>query len=78
MMQHVPMRRILVGYDGSEGGRRALDRAVAEARPHRRLTVLSVLNIPLDPGVPRNFGRSATSRPAKGLCCHRRRRWSRT
>jgi nucleotide-binding universal stress UspA family protein len=52
-----PMRRILVGYDGSDGGRRALDRAVAEARhPHGRLTVLSVLNVPLDPSVPRNFG----------------------
>jgi nucleotide-binding universal stress UspA family protein len=51
------MRRILVGYDGSEGGRRALDRALAEARDSRgRITVLSVANIPLDLDVPRNFG----------------------
>ena len=51
------MRRILVGYDGSSGGRRALDRAIAEARDSRgRLTVLSVANVPLDPNVPRNFG----------------------
>jgi nucleotide-binding universal stress UspA family protein len=51
------MRRILVGYDGSAGGRRALDRAVAEARESRaRIVVLSVLNVPLDLDVPRNFG----------------------
>ena len=51
------MRRILVGYDGSEGGHRALDRAVAEARDSRgRITVLSVANLPLDLDVPRNFG----------------------
>jgi nucleotide-binding universal stress UspA family protein len=51
------MRRILVGYDGSDGGRRALDRAIAEARDSRgRITVLSVANMPLDLDVPRNFG----------------------
>jgi nucleotide-binding universal stress UspA family protein len=51
------MTRILVGYDGSEGGRRALDRAVDEARDSRgRIAVLSVVNVPLDPEVPRNFG----------------------
>ena len=51
------MRRILVGYDGSEGGRRALDRAIAEARESRgHVTVLSVADVPLDPDVPRNFG----------------------
>ena len=51
------MRRILVGYDASEGGRRALDRAIAEARDSRgRITVLSVANLPLDLDVPRNFG----------------------
>lgn len=51
------MRRILVGYDGSDGGRRALERAIAEARESRgRITVLSVANMPLDPDVPRNFG----------------------
>ena len=51
------MRRILVGYDGSDGGRRALDRAIAEARESRaHITVLSVVNLPLDLDVPRNFG----------------------
>ena len=51
------MRRILVGYDGSNGGRRALDRAVAEAHESRaHITVLSVANLPLDLDVPRNFG----------------------
>jgi nucleotide-binding universal stress UspA family protein len=51
------VRRILVGYDGSSGGRRALDRAIAEARESRgRITVLSVANVPVDPNAPRNFG----------------------
>ncbi|HMD11209.1 MAG TPA: universal stress protein, partial [Marmoricola sp.] len=51
------MRRILVGYDGSEGARRALERSIAEARDSRgRITVLSVANVPLDLDVPRNFG----------------------
>ena len=51
------VRRILVGYDGSPGGRRALERAITEARAARgRITVLSVADIPLDPNVPRNFG----------------------
>ena len=51
------MRRILVGYDGSDGGRRALDRAITEARESNgHLTVLSVAVMPLDPNVPRNFG----------------------
>ena len=51
------MRRILVGYDGSDGGRRALDRAIAEAHESRgHITVLSVENMPLDLDVPRNFG----------------------
>jgi len=49
--------RILVGYDGSDGGRRALERAVSEARDsHARITVLSVEDMPLDLDVPRNFG----------------------
>lgn len=51
------MRRILVGFDGSEGGRRALDRAVAESRDDpAHITVLSVMNVPLDPDAPRYFG----------------------
>jgi len=51
------VRRILVGYDGSDGGRRALERAISEAHDsHGRITVLSVANVPLDLDVPRNFG----------------------
>jgi nucleotide-binding universal stress UspA family protein len=51
------VRRILVGYDGSEGGRRALERAISEAHEsHGRVTVLSVANMPLGLNVPRNFG----------------------
>ena len=46
-----------MGFDGSDGGLRALDRAIAESRDSRvRITVLSVANVPLDPTVPRNFG----------------------
>jgi nucleotide-binding universal stress UspA family protein len=49
--------RILVGYDGSDGAKRALDRAVQEARAdHARITVLVVAELPLDPQGPRNFG----------------------
>jgi nucleotide-binding universal stress UspA family protein len=51
------MRRILVGYDGATGGRKAIERAIAEAKETRaRIIVLSVFNVPLDPDVPRNFG----------------------
>jgi nucleotide-binding universal stress UspA family protein len=51
------VRRILVGFDGTDGGRRALDRAVAESRDSRaHVTVLSVANVPLDLDTPRNFG----------------------
>jgi nucleotide-binding universal stress UspA family protein len=51
------MRRILLAYDGSDPARRALDRAVAEARDSNgRITVLSVEELVLDPDVPRNFG----------------------
>jgi nucleotide-binding universal stress UspA family protein len=51
------VKRILVGYDGSAGGQRALERAIEEAEKTRsRITVVSVLNVPLDPDGPRNFG----------------------
>jgi nucleotide-binding universal stress UspA family protein len=49
--------RILVGYDGSDGARRALGHAVDTARSrHGRITVLAVAEMPLDPQGPRNFG----------------------
>jgi nucleotide-binding universal stress UspA family protein len=51
------MSKILVGYDGSESSRRALDRATAEARAsHSSITVLSVAAMPLNPDVPQYFG----------------------
>jgi nucleotide-binding universal stress UspA family protein len=51
------MQRILVGFDGTDAGRRALDRAAAEAQAsHGRVTVVSVANVPLSPDVPRYFG----------------------
>jgi len=51
------VRRILVGYDSSDSGKRALERAIEEAQESRgRVTVLSVADMPLDLDVPRNFG----------------------
>jgi nucleotide-binding universal stress UspA family protein len=51
------VKRILVGYDDSDAARRALDRAVVEASDGAgRITVLSVLEMPLDPQVERFFG----------------------
>jgi nucleotide-binding universal stress UspA family protein len=61
------VRRILVGYDASDGGRRALDRAISEARESRaRITVLSVANVPLGLDVPRNFGTLDDISPREG------------
>ncbi len=46
-----------MGYDDSAAARRALDRAIAEARETgARLIVLSVFEVPLDPQVERFFG----------------------
>jgi len=53
----VAVRRILVGYDGSDGARRALDRAVQEAHAARsKVTVVAVAEMPLDPTVSRYYG----------------------
>jgi nucleotide-binding universal stress UspA family protein len=61
------VRRILVGYDGSTGGRRALDRAATEAHDGKtRITVLSVANVPLGLDVPRNFGTLDDIAPDEG------------
>lgn len=61
------MARVLVGYDGSDGGRRALERAVAEAREsHSHVTVLSVVSMPLDPTEPRYFGTLDDIAPDEG------------
>jgi nucleotide-binding universal stress UspA family protein len=61
------VRRILVGYDGSEGGRRALERVIDDARASRaRIIVLSVENVPLGLDVPRNFGTLDDISPGEG------------
>ena len=73
------MRRILVGYDGADGGKRALERAIAEAyESHGRITVLSVANMPLDLDVPRNFGTLDDISDDEGKACPHRRTLSRT
>jgi nucleotide-binding universal stress UspA family protein len=60
-------RRILVGYDGTPGGRRALERSIEEARAsHGRLAVLTVVNMPLSLDVPRNFGTLDDISPSEG------------
>jgi nucleotide-binding universal stress UspA family protein len=59
--------RILVAYDGSQSSRRALDRAVEEARSsHARITVLSVAAMPLSPDEPRYFGTLDDISPEEG------------
>lgn len=58
---------IVVGYDRSEASVRALERAAAEARGrHARLVVLAVLEMPLDPRDPRQFGTAGDGRPITG------------
>jgi nucleotide-binding universal stress UspA family protein len=48
---------IVVGWDDKEPARRALDRAIEEARKRSgRLVVIAVAEMPLDPADPRNFG----------------------
>jgi nucleotide-binding universal stress UspA family protein len=52
-----PVSGVLVGFDDSAAGRRALQRGIEEARDrHSRLVVLSVFEVPLDPQVDRYFG----------------------
>jgi nucleotide-binding universal stress UspA family protein len=65
------MSRILVGYDGTASGRRALELAAQEARArHARLTVLSVVELPLDPSVPRAYGTLDDISPEEGEALH--------
>jgi nucleotide-binding universal stress UspA family protein len=62
------MSRILVGYDGTASGRRALERAIDEARTsHASVTVLSVVDLPLNPDEPRFFGTLDDISPAEGV-----------
>jgi nucleotide-binding universal stress UspA family protein len=47
---------IVVGYDDSEAAKRALERAIGEAkRTGGRLTVVSVVEMPVDPEGPRYY-----------------------
>jgi nucleotide-binding universal stress UspA family protein len=58
---------ILVGYDDSDASARALERAAEEARrTSQRLIVLAVLELPLDPNDPHQFGTAGDGEPATG------------
>jgi nucleotide-binding universal stress UspA family protein len=46
------MKTIVVGYDGKEASRRALERALEIAPPEARLVVVAVAEVPLSPGMP--------------------------
>jgi nucleotide-binding universal stress UspA family protein len=51
------MSTVVVGYDDEDAAKRALDRALKEAKASGgRVVVVSVVELPLDPGAPRNFG----------------------
>lgn len=50
-------KTIVVGFDDQEPAKRALERAIGEARERSaRLAVIAVAELPLDPGGLRNFG----------------------
>ena len=50
-------RTIIVGYDGLDAADRALDRAIEEAKGgNTKLVVLAVVEMPLNPEGPQNFG----------------------
>jgi nucleotide-binding universal stress UspA family protein len=54
---------IVVGYDDYDAGKRALERALEEAKTSgAALVVVSVLELPLDPEGRRTSGRSTTAR----------------
>jgi nucleotide-binding universal stress UspA family protein len=56
---------IVVGYDAEEPAKRALERAIEQAKTdHARLLVVSVEAMPLDPYAPRTFGTLDDSPPA--------------
>jgi nucleotide-binding universal stress UspA family protein len=62
------MSHILVGYDGTASGRRALERAIEEARTSKaHVTVLSVVDLPLNPDEPRFFGTLDDISPDEGV-----------
>ena len=58
---------ILVGYDESDASARALERAADEALSRsQRLIVLAVLELPLDPRDPHQFGTAGDGTPITG------------
>ncbi len=58
---------VLVGYDDSDASARALDRAAERAREaSQRLIVLAVLEMPLDPRDPHQFGTAGDGTPVTG------------
>ena len=58
---------VLVGFDDSDAAARALERAAAEAgRSHERLVVLAVLEMPLDPRDPPQYGTAGDGTPDRG------------
>jgi nucleotide-binding universal stress UspA family protein len=58
---------ILVGYDESEAAVRALEHAAAQAgATHKRLVVLAVFEMPLDPRDPPQFGTAGDGTPYTG------------
>ena len=60
------MSTIVVGYDDGRRARHALDRALEQAKESgARLVVVSVLDLPLDPNAPRNFGTLGDGPPAR-------------
>ena len=55
---------IVVGYDGEEPAKRALERAIEQAKAdHARLLIVSVAAMPLDPYAPATFGTLDDSPP---------------
>lgn len=55
---------IVVGYDAGEPAKRALERAIEEAKAaHARLLIVTVEAMPLDPSIPANFGTLDDSPP---------------
>ncbi len=51
------VRTVVVGYEDDEPARRALDRAIAEARTRQaQVVVVAVAEMPLDPEGPQSFG----------------------
>lgn len=58
---------ILVGFDDSDASARALERAASDAgHTGQRLVVLAVLELPLDPRDPHQFGTAGDSTPETG------------